>query len=276
VKDEEYAMRRLVIAATLAAAVSAPGCFWATTKSEGKALRRDVDALDARVAKKEESLDGKLEQLKGILDEATKLLKRNSAGLGADVQAMQDQQRVLTGLVTAAKTYADEIKASVDKLRGEHDDRLATLETRVAALEGKASTPSNPEDLWNTGKAAFEAGRQDEARELFKRLAVQFPQHERADDAQYFRAESYYAQKDYEAAIREYQKVFDKYPDSSLADDALYRAGEAAQTLKNCTEARAYFGLLRQKYAKSNLLKKAGDKDKELKADAKNKAKCNP
>lgn len=261
-------MRRIAITAALA--LAAPGCFWATTKSEGKALRRDVDSLDSRVAKKEEDLDSKINELKRVLDEATKLLKRNSADVGADVEAMQAEQRTLRGLVTAATTAATEIKASVDK----QTERLTALEARVAALETKPAAPANPEELWNQGRAAFEAGRHDEARELFKRLAVSFPTHERADDAQYFRGESYFTQKDFDSSIREYQKVFDKYPDSALADDALFRAGEAAQSLKNCTEARAYFGLLRQKYAKSNLAKKAGDKDKEIKADAKNKAKC--
>src|SRR5262245_33788873 len=206
-------MRRLLVSTlwATALAVAVPGCFWATTKSEGKALRRDVDSLDARVAKKEESLDAKLEQLKTVLDEATKILKRNSAGLGADVQAMQDEQRVLRGLVTAAKAYSDEIKASLDKLRADDAARFDAIETRLATIEQKNAAPSNPEDLWTHGKAAFEAGRYPEASELFKRLALQFPQHDRADDAQYFRAEAYFAQKDYDAAIREYQKVLDKY-----------------------------------------------------------------
>ena len=144
----------------------------------------------------------------------------------------------------------------------------------VAWPRNGSAAPTNPEDLWNQGKAAFEANRQDEARELFKRLAVQFPQHDRADDAQYFRAETFFLQKDYEPAIGEYQKVFEKYADKQLADDALFRAGEAAQLMKNCAESRAYFGLLRQKFPKSNLVKKSEAKDKELKADAKNKAKC--
>ncbi len=271
-------MRRIVLtAAALIGLATTPACFWATTKSEGKALRKDVDQLDQRVAKKEEDLDGKLEQLKGILDEATKLLKRNSAGLGADVQQMQDEQRVLRGLVTAAKTYADEIKVAVDS----HTQRLTALEQRLTALEGGkpgggagTAASGNPEELWNLGRAAFEANRHDEARELFKRLAVQFPQHERADDAQYFRGETYFSEKNWDGAIGEYQKVFDKYPDSSLADDALFRAGEAAEKLKNCTEARAYFGLIKSKYPKSSLAKKAGDKDKALKSAAKDKKKC--
>ena len=75
-------------------------------------------------------------------------------------------------------------------------------------------------------------------------------------------------------AIREFQKVYDKFADSSLADDALFRAGESAENLKNCTEARAYFALIVEKYPKSSLVKKAKDKDAALKAAAKNKAKC--
>lgn len=256
------------------------GCFWTTTKSEGKALRKDVDALGARVDTKEKDLTAQLEKLQSILDEATKVLKRNSADIGADVQAMQDELRTTRGLITAAKTYTDEVKAGVDRL----NTRVDTIEARLAVLEkGGVATPgggtpatngANPDDLWATGRAAFEASKWDEARDAFKKLVVQFPNHDRADDAQYFRAESYFTQKNYDDAIREYQKVYDKYPTSPLADDALFRAGESAESLKNCTEARAYFGLIKQKYSTSNLVKKADEKDKALKSAAKNKSKC--
>src|SRR5689334_1311833 len=71
----------LGVAAVLA--TSASGCFWATTKSEGQALRRDVTSLEQRVSAKEVDLTGKVDEVKRVLDEATKLLKRNSADLGA-------------------------------------------------------------------------------------------------------------------------------------------------------------------------------------------------
>ena len=52
------------------------------------------------------------------------------------------------------------------------------------------------------------------------------------------------------------------------------RAGEVAESLKWCTDARAYFGLLRQKYPKSSLARKAKAKDRTLKKNARNKKKC--
>jgi tol-pal system protein YbgF len=266
------------ITAVLATASLLGGCFWVTTKSEGETLRKDVNALQTRVDSKEKDLGTEVDRLKQTLDEAAKILKRNSADIGANVQSLQDDMRNVRGLITASKTYADEIQDSVDKLNAKIDQ----IDQRVAALEkgggGAATaggaTAGNPDDLWQLGRAAFEAQRWDEARDDFKKLVVGFPDHQRADDAQYFRAEAYFQQKQYDDAIREYQKVVDKYGTSDLADDALFREGESAEALKNCTEARAYFGLLAQKYPKSNLVKKSQDKDKALKKDAKNKAKC--
>jgi tol-pal system protein YbgF len=265
----------------LVAALPAAGCFWTTTKSEGKALRRDVNQLEERVSKKEADLTVKVDELKRVLDEATKLLKRNSADIGADVEALRNDIRVSTGLVSTAKNMIDELKAEMDRTKAANDERLVALEQRLLALEqggrsgGTTAAPAgNPDEIWAAATAAFGQKKWDEAREGFKKLTLNFPTHDRADDAQYFRGETYFSQSDWELAIREYQKVFDKFPDSSLADDALFRAAESAEKLKNCTEARAYLGALKQKYPKSTLLKKADQKDKDLKAAAKTKAKC--
>mgnify|MGYP001614518982 CR=1 FL=1 len=261
-------------AAALAATLLS-GCFWATTKSEGETLRRDVDALDARLATKEEDLEDKVKKLESIIAEATKVLKRNSADLGADVEAMRTEMREMHGLLTAAKTYVDQVQHDLDAMKASHDQRLASLDQRLAALEVKgAQTNLTADELWTQGKTAFEGASYNDARDKFKRLVAQFPGHERADDAQYFRGEAYFQEKDYDGAIREYGKVWDKYAESPLADDAMFRAGEAAQLLLHCTEARAYFGLLRQKYPTSSLKKKSEDKDKDLKKGAKDQKVC--
>jgi tol-pal system protein YbgF len=266
----------LLLAATITAL---PGCFWVTTKSEGQSLRRDVNALDSRVSTKEAELGGKVDELQKTLDEAAKLLKRNSADIGAEVQRIDEEQRKLLGLLTAAQTGAEEVRVGFERYKQSNDERLAALEARLLQLEGgrpggTTGGTASADDLWNAGKTAFEAKKYADAREAFKKLALGFPTHARADDAQYFRAETYFAEKQWDSAIGEYQKVFDKHADSDLADDALFRAGEAAEKLKNCTEARAYFGLIKSKYPKSSLAKKAGDKDKSLKAAAKDKKKC--
>ena len=132
----------------------------------------------------------------------------------------------------------------------------------------------SPAALYDEGMTAFRANDYAKARELFRKLVIKYPGHERADDAQYKRGEAYYVQADYKSAVQEYQAVFDKFKTSPLADDALFRAGQAAQKLKWCTDARAYFGLLRQRYPKSSMVKKAKKRDAILKKNAKNRKYC--
>jgi TolA-binding protein len=269
--------KHLLVTASLAASLATllGGCFWATTKSEGDTMRADIKSLDGRLATKEQALDTQIAELKKVIDDATKILKRNSADLGADVDQMRNDLRTANGLATAVNTSVNELKTAYEIQRKETNGRLDGLEQRLAQLEsGKPSAQSSAEDLWKLGTTAFEAGRFNDAIEIYKRLTQTFPTHERADDAQYFRGQAYTNMKQWDEAIAAYQRLFEKYPDSSLADDGLYFAALAAQTLKNCTEARTYLGLIKQKYPKSNVLKQADDLDKQLKKDAKAKDKC--
>ncbi len=255
--------------------VAATGCFWTTTKSEGQTMRKDITALQGRVDSKEKELDTQINQLKAVLDEATKILKRNSADLGADVDALRTDIRQANGLVTAINNSINEVKTSFEKYRQETSARLDSLEQRVAQIEsGKPSANSGPDDLWKLGTQAFEAARYNEALDIYKRLAQTYPTHARADDAQYFRGQAYTNLKDWDNAIAAYQQLVQKFPDSDLADDGMYFAALAAQSLKNCTEARTYLGIVKAKYPKSNVAKQSADLDARIKKDAKNKAKC--
>ncbi|WP_428268459.1 tetratricopeptide repeat protein [Haliangium sp.] len=273
-----------VLAILCVLAPLASGCFWVTTKREGEQLAARVDSLDTRLGKREEDLASKIQRLEEVLAQATTVLQRNSADLGADVQVLDQRMRELQGAVAEATQLTATLRAeltalseSVAKDKAAHEDRLATLEsleTRVAAIEKQATTPASADDLYTQGRAAFEGSDYAKARALFQQLVVRYPGHERADDSQYYRGEAYFREKDYDGAIREFQKVFDKFPTSSLADDALYRAGEAAERLRRCSEARAYFGLLRQKYPQSALVEKSKAKDQDLKKKLKDKKKC--
>jgi TolA-binding protein len=269
------ALRTELLAAALVATLASGGCFWTTTKSEGQSMRKDITTLQGRVDTKEKELDTQIKQLQTVLDEATKILKRNSADIGADVEALRTDVRQANGLVTAINNSINELKVGFDKYRTDTTARLDSLEQRLGQLEsGKPSANSGPDDLWKLGTTAFEAARYNEAIDIYKRLVQTFPTHVRADDAQYFRGQSYSKLKDWDNAIGAYQQLVQKYPDSDLADDGMYFAAIAAQSLKNCTEARTYLGIIKAKYPKSNVAKDSSGLDAQIKKDAKNKAKC--
>ncbi len=253
----------------------ATGCFWVTTKSEGETLRKDVNGLNDRVSSKEKVLDDQVKQLQTVIDEATKVLKRNNADIGADVESLRSDIRTANGLVTSINQGINDLKIAYDKYRKDNDARLDALEGRVGQMEsGKPSANSSPDDLWRLGSAAFDAGRFNDAIEIFKRLVSTYPTNSKADDAQYFKGQSYGKLLDWEHAIGAYQTLVEKYPESDLADDGLYFAALAAQQMKNCTEARTYLGLVKTKYPKSNVLSSSNTLDATIKKDLKTKSKC--
>jgi TolA-binding protein len=266
-------MKHSMLAIVLLAS-AAPGCFWVTTKSEGDTMRNNIKDLDGRLATKETALDGQIGQLKSVIEDATKVLKRNNADIGADVDQLRKDVQVATGLVTALSNNVNDMRVSFDSFKRDSDARISALEARLGSIEsGKPTANTSPEELWKLGSTAFEAQRWAEANDIFKRLVQSQPGHDRADDAQYFRGQSLTNLKQWDDAIREYQRLFEKYATSSLADDGLYFAALAAENLKNCTEARTYLSLIKSKYPKSNVLKLSEDADKRIKA-GKGTARC--
>ena len=249
------------------------GCFWVTTKHEGEELRRDLNKLDKRVAESEEGVGERVAKLQDVLDQATKLLTRNSADLGAEVNTMVQEQAALRGMVSEAQRAVDELVRAIEAREKMAADRMAALEERLARLEQGASRKT-PDEMYAEGKTAYDRRDYKEAIALFRQLVVAQPGHALADDAQFYRAEAHARLKQAQDAISEFQRVFEKYPRSELADDSLFRAGEISEDLKRCTDARAYFGLMLKKYPRSELASDAKKKERDLKRLARNKRRC--
>jgi tol-pal system protein YbgF len=256
-----------LLLATLVAGSS--GCFWVTTKHEGKQIKKDVARIDAEV---KTSVRKKVAELQEVLDKATKLLTRNSADLGAEVDTLEKENAEMRGLVMEAKRLSESIAKGVQEQR----DRLDSLEKRLTELEQKVATEpqKSPEQMFAEARTVFDAGNYERAKAMFKVIAIRHSTDDIAPEAQYYRGESHFRGKDYKGAIGEFQKVFEKYPKSRRADEALFRAGESATALKWCTDARAYFGVLVQRYPKSSLVKRAKKNLSTLKKNAKNKRVC--
>lgn len=247
-------MKQSLRAAAMCASVLTASCM---TKRDGDTLANEVRALDERVTK----------ELGGVESVANSARKTN-AELGADVDALRAEVRQAKGEASLRASEAETLRRQLESL----EVRLTALEGKTAAIDTKPTIVS-PDELWTNGELAYRAARYNDAADLWKKLTVQFPGHSRADDAFFYRGEAFMKLAQVENAIREYQRVFERYADGPLADDALLRAAEAAYSQKACTEARAYLGALKQKYPKSDVGAKGDALDKTIKA-AKATAKC--
>jgi TolA-binding protein len=248
-----------------------------------------VDGLEGRMSKQEQALDEKIAKLDESLDKATKLLARNSADLGTDLDKLLKGQAELMGQIEDMKREIAALKQEVLSLEAqklEYQKKIDDYEARISALEkgkplppggGGGGGPPAGEDkdvVYKRAQASMDAGQISDARKDYKDFVRRFPTDPRADDAQLALGELYMKEKVYDKALGEFQKVIDGWPDGDAVDDAIFRAGEAATAMKWCRDARAYFDLLVKKHPKSPLVKDAQKKLEYLKKNAKKKDIC--
>ena len=90
----------------------------------------------------------------------------------------------------------------------------------------KGFTPRlDPEDRFTLAKRHLDVGKYVRAQEEFKRLIFENPGSGYVDDAQYYLAESYFLNKEYDFALLEYGYLIDNYRSSEYVDDAHFKVG---------------------------------------------------
>ncbi|MBI5804720.1 tol-pal system protein YbgF [candidate division TA06 bacterium] len=130
------------------------------------------------------------------------------------------------------------------------------------APEPKAEVPAetNPKKLYDASYLDITKGNYDLALAGFNEFIKRFPKHDLADNAQYWIGEGYYAQKKYEPALTEFEKVVGNYPGKDKEPAALYKMGLCLQEMGDKAKARQYWQLLVKKYPKSPEAALAKDK----------------
>jgi TolA-binding protein len=248
------------------ALLAAPAC---TTSSEGEAMRKDIadlktrlDAIDRRDAQYKEQVV----RLKKVLDEATALLTRNSADVGAKAAKNESDIAALTGRI-------EEMNHALEpQLRQAATDR-ALVESRLTALEQTASKiadkvaltmPEDKEQLWAQAGQRLSSGQRDEGRRFYKAFVQKFPQDPRAPQAYLIVGQSYAQESKHANAAAEFQKVLDSYSSSPEVPEAMWHLALTFAQLKYCTDARALLNDLIRRYPKSQRVNDARNQVKAL------------
>lgn len=265
----------LVIVAT-----SASGCFAFMTKEEGREMKQQIEDVRTLSAKNElraaelaKQLDDELKRLRLVVDEATKVVTRNSADVGLQVQKLQTDLAQLTGRI-------DDLQHAQDALTKQFQDYRAASDTKIEQLVNASAQaknppmPETPDALYAEGEKRLAAQQWQEARRLFEAFVNRYPQDSRAARAQYDIGESFMGEKRLANAIGAYTKVVDNFPKSDVVPDAMYKNGLAFYALKYCGDAKVYFQELLKRYPRTTWKKEANEQLKRLSHDQKNRAVC--
>ena len=274
-------MKRMGLrASALVVALSVSGCFAFVTKEEGRELKQQIDDVKTLSAKNElraaelaKELDEQLKRLRSVVDEATKVVTRNSADVGLQVQKLQTDLAQLTGRI-------DDLQHAQDALTKQFQDYRAASDTKIEQLVNNSAQaknppmPTTPDALWAEGEKRMQSQQYQEARRLFDAFVARNATDPRAAKAQYNIGEAYWAEKRYSNAIGAYTKVYENFPKSDVVPDAMYKNGMAFYALKYCKDARVYFSELLKRYPKTAWKKEANEELKKLNRDIKNPNLC--
>lgn len=140
----------------------------------------------------------------------------------------------------------------------------------VAAAEVAArdiDPRTDPTVFYRQAYQIFEQGQFQGAIADFTAFIRAWPDHELADNCQYWIGESYYSLKNYQQALIEFSKVVESYPQENKAPDALLKVGFCQLELNNCRAAREAFARLASQYTGSPLAVRASEKLQSLTAE---------
>ncbi len=190
--------------------------------------------------------------------------------------AMQKEVSRLNGTTAELGQSLQAVRTKVERLDG-IERRLAALEEKVGRLAAAqapaaaAHAPAGagefkrPEDMYDYALGLIKSGQPAKGREVLSDFAAKYPNHKLMQNVNYWKGESFYAEKDYENAILSFQDVIDKYPGGDKAPDAMLKQGLSFQALKDKKNARIVLELVLTKYPKTPAAEKARQKLAELK-----------
>ena len=251
----------------------APGCV---STWQGKAMRRDIaqlrerlDTMEKRGAEAEEQMA----RLRTILDEATSLLSRNNADVGARVQKNEMDVGALAGKIEEARHLVEQVQ----KQQQEEATRLAALEQGQKTIVDRVA-PAMAEDkdtLWRQAQERMTGGMREDARRFFRGFIQRFPQDPRAPQAHIEVGRSYALEGKPTQAVAEYNRVIQAFPKAPEVPEAMWLTSESFLALKFCTDARAFLQDLVRRYPRAPQAAQAKSKLKEVQRMTRDKRACN-
>ncbi|MCE9576693.1 MAG: tol-pal system protein YbgF [Deltaproteobacteria bacterium] len=152
------------------------------------------------------------------------------------------------------------------------DDRLGTIRDipKVSTVAARTApraprdtslpSPGGPIATYESAVAALKVHDHATAVSGLREFVRRWPEHDYADNAQYWLGEAYYDQKDYKTAAAEFRRTIERYPGGNKVPDALLKLGYSYQALGQLEQARATLEQVVSIYPRSGPAKLAAER----------------
>jgi TolA-binding protein len=252
--------------------VAASGCV---TSGQGEAMRQDIARLSERLntlEKRGADAEIQTERLRKILDEATALLSRNNADVGARVQKSEMDLGALSGQIEEARHLLEQLQKS----QAEDITRLTALEQGQQKIVDRVA-PAMAEDkdtLWKQAQERLAGGMREDARRFFRGYIQRFPQDPRTPHAHLEIGRSYALEGKHTQAVAEYNRILEAFPRSPEVPEAMWLMAQAYVELKFCRDATALLQDLNRRYPRSPRSAEARTRLKDIQRLMRDKRAC--
>ncbi len=250
-------------------------------KMDSAQLKKELDSIRARQADTLATLQELQGQLNALTEQQAAVRYQMDRRLGSSARAGDEKIKQLEAQVIGLN---DEIKAQGTLLRAREEEFQVLREAVIRATGGTPALASlgrprptisavQPERSIpvDSGRFAYEEAWKSLERKNYREAIARLndfirkhPQSEYADNAQYWIGESYYALKEFDQAILEFDAVRRKYPNGEKVPAALLKQGFAFAELGDKVDARLILQELIARYPQTKEAVKAKEKVKAL------------
>lgn len=251
-------------------------------------VRNDIDSIKTRLFSMDRSLASVREESKvtvGAIEKGFKsdvaAVRKMSADIQATIDSTKSEMQALSGKFDDTTLAVKKPAEDLARYREDADKRIIALEERILkqqtlldslskkmaemAKAKKDETASAPDSLYLKGLDSLKAGDVVTARDQFTKFLDQNPKHDLSANAHYWIGETYYSEKNYEAAILSYQEVIKSYPGKEKVVAAMLKQAMAFNAIKDSKSAKFVLKKLIEGFPKSEEAKKAKVMLKEIK-----------
>lgn len=201
----------------------------------------------------------------GLSDERYERLSRRLAVAETESDRSEEWRRQAIGRFDEIENMIRRLEGRLERLVADVDVRLSALERQPEApagadapgAESEDTAPSAPgaalttgtaEEQYNRAFGLLQEARYEEAHDLLSRFVDANPEHSLAENAAYWRSETFYARQMFADAARAYALNLQRFPQGRKAPDNMVKLGLALLKLGRTEEACRTFAQLDQTF----------------------------
>ena len=236
---------------------------------------RDLAALKADLEQQKKEAGESREQLKtdqakavkevnDAMDALNRVARKSGADLAVELEKAQADLASLKGQLEVINHKLEQEGPGM----AERDRKIAVAYDWVEKRQKQMDAAEHPTDkaaVYQLALKKLDAGDTARARELFTEFLTRFKTDAYAANAQYWLGETYYAERRFNDAIVEFQKVLKDWKNSEKTPDALLKIGMSFQAQGDCQNAVLFFEEVLGSHRSSSAGKSAKEKLAECK-----------